>query len=219
MGIPEPRVHGVGGENAEGLFDALRKALPRESMVVTDSGLHQVLTRRHLQVFEPRGLIFPSDFQSMGFGVPGGIGAHLAAPHRPVAVLVGDGGFLMTGLEMLTAVKERVPLVVVVFNDGQLNLIRLQQIHEYGREHAVRVQPIDYERFAEAAGLTYRLIDGDPVLALRDALHADGPALVEVRLGDTAAVTGARVKSLVREGARGILGRAVVTWLKRLLKR
>lgn len=215
MALPEPRVHGVEGNTPEGFFDGFKKAVPRDAIVITDSGLHQVLARRHLEVSEPRGLLFPSDFQSMGFGIPAAIGAHLAAATRPVVALVGDGGFLMTGLEMLTAVKETVPLVVVVFNDGQLNLIRLQQIREYGREHGVAVPAMDYEGFARAAGLLYRLVDGDPALALRDALAANAPALVELRLGDSPAVTRTRATSLVRETARGVLGRSLVKWLKR----
>ena len=215
MALPEPRVHGVEGNTPEGFFDGFGKAVPRDAIVITDSGLHQVLARRHLEVSEPRGLLFPSDFQSMGFGIPAAIGAHLAAGTRPVVALVGDGGFLMTGLEMLTAVKESVPLVVVVFNDGQLNLIRLQQIREYGREHGVAVPAMDYEAFARAAGILYRLVDGDPALALRDALAANAPALVELRLGDSPAVTRTRATSLVRETARGVLGRSFVKWLKR----
>src|SRR4029077_19007409 len=186
MALPEPRVQGVEGETAEAFFAAVGSALPRDAIVVTDSGLHQVLTRRYLQVFEPRGLIFPSDFQSMGFGVPAALGAELAAPGRPAVAVIGDGGFLMMGLDLLTAVKESISVIVVVYNDGQLNLIRLQQINEYGREHGVAVPRIDFALFAESAGVTYRLVEGDPALAIRDALAANGPALVEVRLGDTA---------------------------------
>jgi thiamine pyrophosphate-dependent acetolactate synthase large subunit-like protein len=124
----------------------------------------------------------------------------------------------MMGMDLLTAVKDSIPVIVVVFNDGQLNLIRLQQIHEYGREHGVAVPRIDFAVFAESAGLTYRLVEGDPALAIRDALAVNGPALVEVRLGDTAAVTRARAKSLARETIRGLLGPRLVQWVKRRLQ-
>jgi acetolactate synthase-1/2/3 large subunit len=216
MTLPEPKVRSGGSDTAQEFFAGLREGLPRETMLVTDSGLHQVLARRHWSVLAPRGLVFPSDFQSMGFGIPAGVGAHLAAPGRPVVALVGDGGFLMSGFELLTAVRETIPLIVVVFNDGKLNLIRLQQLREYGREHGVTLPHLDFERFAQAAGIPYFLVDGDPARTIRDALAAGGPALVEVRLGDGAAVTRARVKSLVRETAKGMLGRRLVSWLKRL---
>ena len=86
--------------------------------MVTDSGLHQGLVRRHFDVLSPRGLITPTDFQSMGFGLPAAIGAKLAAPERPVVAVLGDGGFAMSGMELLTAVREKIPLTVIVFNDG-----------------------------------------------------------------------------------------------------
>jgi acetolactate synthase-1/2/3 large subunit len=219
MALPEPKIQGAGGEgggdSAEAFFSGLRRGLPRESIMVTDSGLHQALVRRHWSVLEPRGLLFPSDFQSMGFGIPAAIGVHLAAPERPVVALVGDGGFLMSGFELLTAVKETIPLVVIVFNDGKLNLIRLQQLREYGREHGVALPHLDFEQFAQAAGVSYFLVDGDPARTIHDALDAGGPALVEVRVGDSAAVTRTRVKGLARETVRDALGPSLVGWLKR----
>ena len=135
-------------------FAALRAALPRDAFFVTDSGLHQVLTRRHYDVLSPRGLLYPSDFQSMGFGLPAAIGAKLAAPTRAVVVVMGDGGLTMTGLELLTAAREKVPVVVVVFNDGQLNLIRLQQLKEFGRASGVELLVPDLEQFAQYIGAT-----------------------------------------------------------------
>jgi acetolactate synthase I/II/III large subunit len=73
----------IAGASAAKFFTALRTALPREAMLVTDTGLHQVLTRRHFEVYSPGGLLFPSDFQSMGFGLPAAIAAKLAVPKRP----------------------------------------------------------------------------------------------------------------------------------------
>jgi acetolactate synthase-1/2/3 large subunit len=214
MALPEPKVRGVSGGSSAALFAGFRQALPRNAIVVTDSGMHQVLTRRYLDVFESGGLLLPSDFQSMGFGIPAGIGAQLAAPRRPVVAVVGDGGFAMTGFEMLTAVREGVSLVVVVFNDGRLNLIRLQQLREYGREHGVDVPEVDFEGFARAAGLSYFEVDGDPARTMREALDAGAPALVEVRLGDSAAVFRTKVSRLAKQGVMRLLGPSLVKWLK-----
>ena len=80
--VPEPVFHGVAPTTAGSFIAALRRVLPRNGIVVTDSGLHQGLVRRHFDVLAPRGLILPSDFQSMGFGLPAAIGAKLAAPER-----------------------------------------------------------------------------------------------------------------------------------------
>ncbi|MGH8213152.1 MAG: thiamine pyrophosphate-binding protein, partial [Rhodanobacteraceae bacterium] len=99
----EPRIHGVTGGAPAVFFDALRRVLPRGSILVTDSGQHQDLARRHFPVWWPRGLITPTNLQSMGFGIGAAIGAKLAAPERPVVALIGDGGLAMSGLELLTA--------------------------------------------------------------------------------------------------------------------
>ena len=210
---PEPVVDG--GAPAA-FFGALRAALPRDATLVTDSGLHQVLARRHYTVLAPRGFLFPSDLQSMGFGLPAGIGAKLAAPERAVVVVMGDGGFLMTGLDLVTAAREGLRVVVVVFNDGQLNLIRLQQLKEFGRASGVDLLVPDLARFAESVGVRYRAVSGDASQALREALAADGPTLLEVAVGDSRSITGVRAKSLARETVRKAIGPRAVEWIKKL---
>ena len=154
---------------AGSFFTVLRRILPRNGIVVTDSGLHQGLVRRHFDVLSPRGLIIPNDFQSMGFGLPAAIGAKLAAPERPVVAVLGDGGFAMSGMEMLTAVREKIPLTVIVFNDGRLNLIRLQQFQSFGSSESVDILNPDFGTFAAAVGARYALVDGNIEQVLRTA--------------------------------------------------
>src|SRR5579871_6792454 len=117
--IPEPKLLSS-SRTAASFFGALRKAMPRESCLVTDSGQHQIMATRHAQTLVPRGLLIPTDFQSMGFGIPAAIGAKLAMPNRCVVAVVGDGSLAMIGLELATAVREQVKLTVIVFNDGAL---------------------------------------------------------------------------------------------------
>ena len=210
---PEPVVE---GGTPAAFFAALRAALPRDAFLVTDSGLHQVLTRRHYDVLSPRGLVYPSDFQSMGFGLPAAIGAKLAAPARAVVVVMGDGGLAMTGLELLTAAREKIPVVVIVFNDGQLNLIRLQQLKEFGRASGVELLVPDLEPFAQSVGAQYRAATNDFAKTIAEALENKGPTLIEVAVGDSKKIAGVRAKSLARETVRKIVGPRVVSWLKRL---
>jgi len=210
---PEPVVE---GGTPAAFFATLRAALPRNAVLVTDSGLHQVVTRRHFDVLSPRGFLYPSDFQSMGFGLPAAIGAKLAAPTRAVVVVMGDGGLAMTGLELLTAARERLAVVVVVFNDGQLNLIRLQQLKEFGRASGVELLVPDLEQFAQSVGAHYRAATGDLAKTLAEALEEKGPTLVEVSVGDSRTIAGVRAKSLARETVRKIVGPGVVSWLKKL---
>ncbi len=110
-----------------------------------DSGLHQMLARRHFRVLDPRTLLLPTDLQSMGFAIPASIGARLARPERPVVALLGDGGFAMSALELLTAVRERIPLTAIVFNDGRYGLIHRQQVAAYGQPHGTELRNPDIE--------------------------------------------------------------------------
>lgn len=215
---PEPSFNGASPPTAQRFFSLLRAALPREAIVVADSGLHQILLRRHYRVLSPRGLIAPSDYQSMGFGVPAAIGAKLGAPHRPVIAIVGDGGFAMTGMELLTAVREQIPVTVVVFNDGLLNLIRVQQEGASGRATAVTLQNPDFAALAAAIGAEYRLFSGPESL---DGLgNANGGVrLIEVRLGDSAAIVKQQVAGAARYAVRRALGPGFVNSLKRWLGR
>ena len=210
---PEPTVE----DKAPAVFfAALRAALPRDAFLVTDSGLHQVLARRHFPVLTPRGLLYPSDLQSMAFGLSAAIGAKLAAPTRTVVVVTGDGGFAMTGLELLTAARESVAVVVVVFNDGQLNLIRLQQIKEFGRPSGVELLVPDFQQIAEAVGVRYRKAGDDFTGAIQDAMKAGETTLIEVRVGDSREIVGVRAKSLARETVRRMIGQKGVSWIKKL---
>jgi acetolactate synthase-1/2/3 large subunit len=186
--------------------------------VVTDSGLHQTLARRHLEVLSPRGLIVPSDFQSMGFGLPAAIGAKLAAPDRAVVAVIGDGGFAMSAMELLTAVRERIALTLVVFNDGQLNRIRLQQLAQYGHAAGCEILNPDFEAFANAVGVAYARGDGDVEGMLRTAIQRDSPTLVEVVLGDSAAIRVERARGLARGSARRALRSSPLRWLARRRK-
>jgi thiamine pyrophosphate-dependent acetolactate synthase large subunit-like protein/predicted ATP-grasp superfamily ATP-dependent carboligase len=216
---PEPVVRGTSSSTAAAFFAALRAALPRDGIVVADSGLHQTLLRRHFDVFASRGLIVPTDFQSMGFGLAGAIGAAIAAPGRPVVAVVGDGGFAMSGLELLTAVREKVPVTVVVFADRALNRIRLDQLRRYGTSAHVDLLNPDFATFASSVGARYARCGGDAGSVLRDAIASRGVTLVEVPVGDSVAIHASRVGGLVGGTARHALGPGGVDLVRRALRR
>jgi acetolactate synthase-1/2/3 large subunit len=217
--VAEPTVNGLSPSNCAQLFSLIRDALPRNGILVTDSGLHQGLARRHFDVLSPRGLIAPSDFQSMGFGIPAAIGAKIAAPERPVVVVIGDGAFAMSAMEMITAVREAIPITVIVFNDGFLNQIRLQQHENSGFTESVTLVNPDFQSFAEAIGARYALLGDDAEQVLATAVAHDGVTLVEARLGDSLRMTTARVRSMGRNTLRRALGPRLVGWLKTRMRR
>jgi thiamine pyrophosphate-dependent acetolactate synthase large subunit-like protein len=180
----EPIIPGATPSTTSEFFDALRMYMPRESFLTTDSGLHQILARRYFRVLAARGLIVPSDFQSMGFGLAAAIGAKMACPDRLGVALIGDGGLLMSGTELSTAVRERLALTVIVFSDGHLGLIRAQQLSEYGHAHGTRLLRPDWELFARAFGATYARLDGAAAETIPRVLKSRGVCLLEVPLED-----------------------------------
>ncbi len=152
----------------------------------------------------------------MGFGIPAALGAALAEPSRPVVAIVGDGGFLMSAMDLACAAREEIPVVVIVFNDGYLNLIRMQQLQDRGRGSAVELATPDLEIFAEAISVDYGLLEGDVESTIRAAVSSRAPTLLEVRLGDSLGIQARRAGGLARATARRTVGGTV---LGRALKR
>ncbi|HEU4587683.1 MAG TPA: thiamine pyrophosphate-binding protein [Gemmatimonadales bacterium] len=211
----EPQVHGLATGTPAELLRLLREALPRDACVVTDSGLHQMLVRRHFPVLAPRGLIVPTNFQSMGFALAAAIGAKLAAPERTVVAVIGDGGLAMCGLELVTAVRERVALPVVLFSDGKYGLIRLDQVRDHGATYGTDLPPLDPSALAAATGAGYRALEGDAAAVLRAALAEPGPTIVDVNLSESGAMRRVRAKSVARAAGRRVLPKTLVDWLRR----
>lgn len=215
---PEPRIHGIGHYDSAqpaAFFAALRRAMPRDSCLVTDSGLHQVLARRHFRVLCPRGLLTPTNLQSMGFAIGAAIGACIADPTRPTVALIGDGGLAMSGLELLTAIRQGLRLTVIVFVDGGYGLIRTQQLATHGHPHATEFSGPDCAALAAAVGARHVRLQGDAEAVLREAITGDGVTLIEVAVGDSLPMHWMRAKGM----AKNILGPKSKSWLQRLLRR
>lgn len=216
----EPRVE-ASGQPVSALVDELRIALPDDAIVVTDSGLHQMSVRRYYTVRSPRGLIVPTNFQSMGYALPTAIGAAIAAPERRVVAIVGDGGMIMSGLELLTAVREGIRLTVVVFNDGAYSLIRNAQLAGHGASHGTELLDPDFEALACATGAEYRRVGTAGLaeaLGGRERTQA-GVGLIEVPLADSPGLRRIRARGKARAAARRLLPARARGFLARLLRR
>lgn len=201
------------------LFRAMATAFGQDVVYTADAGLHQALVRRYADVTQPRGLLCPSDFQSMGFGLPGAIGAALARPGTTVIACIGDGALILTLGELLTAVREAVDLVVVVFNDAAYGLIRRQQILNFGASSGTALRNPDYAALTAAVGCSYFPLQGDAATVMKSVAQTRGVRLVEVRLGDVASLARQGLKSMVREQVRQALPDPAWQLLKRALRR
>lgn len=206
----EPAIPAASPPVPAGFFAMLREAMPREAILVTDAGLHQSLARKHFPIYSPRGLLVPTGLQSMGFCLPAAIGAKIAEPTRPVVALIGDGGISMAGMELLTAVRERIPLTVIVFNDGYYGLIRLQQLERYGHAPGGEVLNPDFAQWAASLGVEHRHFDG--MASLRAALAARRPTMLEVDVRDSGRIQVQRIKSLARETLKDVKGPLMRVW-------
>jgi acetolactate synthase-1/2/3 large subunit len=216
----EPRIAGTVTGDARSFFQSLRRALPPDAVFVLDSGLHQVMARRYYTVLAPRGLMIPTGLQSMGFAIPTAIGARLAAPNRAVVALVGDGGFAMMGLELLTAAREGISLVVIVFVDGAFGQIRMQQLASFGVGHGVSFQNPDFKLLAAAVGARHELLgDNDIEEAVRVALAHSGITVIEVPVGDTPAIRRNAAFARSREVTRRVAGPGVFQLLTRVFRK
>jgi len=196
--FPEPHFEGMDPATAKAFFSSLQEVLPENACVITDSGLHQMLARKYFKVTAPRGFLVPSDFQSMGFGIPAGIGAKLADPDRHVVVITGDGGFALSGMELFTAVRERINITVFLMNDRHLGLIRLQQLNKLGHSHAVRTSEINYSKFCESCGIQYFQLNDNLHQVVNKSLNNDGVSLIEVILRDSIDLKKSTAKGLLK---------------------
>jgi acetolactate synthase-1/2/3 large subunit len=106
-----------------GLLEAIRRALPRDAIIANDSTVATYWTRRYFEVYEPRTFLWAMGSGTIGFGLPAAIGAKLARPESQVLALCGDGGFLYSGQELATAVKHRLAVVVLLFNDNAFGIL------------------------------------------------------------------------------------------------
>ena len=168
------------------LVAPLRRALLPSGIVVADITRLAYILMTEFPVCEPRTFLHPAGYVAMGYGIPAALGARVAFPGRPIVAVVGDGCFLMSGMELATAVQEKLPIVVVLVNDGSLTLIKAIQQRRYQERYlGVDLLNPDFGLFAEAFGVCHRAVEttADFEVALRAALGGDTTTLIEVRLG------------------------------------
>ncbi len=173
--------------NPAQFFQALRKQLSDDTIVVADDGNHTYLVAELMPILGARRYLSPTDFNAMGYCVPAVIGAKLANPNTPVIGVVGDGALLMTGMEMLTAVRHQLGVVVFIFNDGELSQIAQAQEIPYNRKTCTVLQPIQMQSLAATVGAQFVSIrsEADIESGIRQALQYaanDQPVYVDVNI-------------------------------------
>jgi acetolactate synthase-1/2/3 large subunit len=170
-----------------GYLAAIRAELPEDGIFVDEVTQVGFAARLAFPVFKPRTFLSPGHQDNLGWGFATALGAQHARPDVPVLSITGDGGFLFTASEMATAMRHRIPLVTIVFNDGAFGNVRRIQEERFGnRLIASDLANPDFVAFAESFGAAAMRVNSPDKLrpALRRALASrDGPTLIEVPVG------------------------------------
>ncbi len=155
-----------------------------EAIVCSDVGQHQMWAAQFVRFNKPRLWINSGGLGSMGFGLPAAVGAQIANPGRLVIALVGDGGFQMSLPELSTIAASRLPIKIVVMNNGYLGMVRQwQELFYNNRLSAVKLDAFpDAEQLAGAYGFPGRTVEDPKAVgtAIDEAVRHPGPYLLNV---------------------------------------
>lgn len=168
-------------------FRQLREKLDRDAYIIVDDGNHTFLTAEQFPVYESKHWISPTDFNCMGYCVPGTIGVKLSHPDKQVCGIVGDGGFMMTAMEILTATTSQLGAVFFVFHDGELAQISQFQAIPLKDKTCTVTGDLRVDGVATATGAAYVRMENDQDVdrAIDEALAIakDGrPVIVDVNI-------------------------------------
>lgn len=157
-----------------------RAALGRSDVVLVDTGATKMWMARLYPTYEKNTCLISNGLSTMSFALPGALGVKLAQPESKVLAVVGDGAFLMNSQEIETAVRERIPLVVLIWEDGGYGLIEWKMDLELGAHYYVKFNNPDVVKYAESFGAKgYRISHAEELLpTLRAALDDEGVSLI-----------------------------------------
>ena len=167
---------------------ALRESLPRETIISADMSLFWADMLGIFPIYEPRTILFPWGYGTLGFAIPEALGAKVACPDRPVIAIAGDGAFLFTGAELATAVQYELNIPILVPNNNAYGMIKVQQRDQYDEQFmAVDLHNPDFVALAQAFGAYGTRVTTPEMMAtaIQNALKADKPTVIEIPWGWT----------------------------------
>ena len=180
---------------------AMREALPENALLTNDAGNFSVFIHRYWRYNHPATQLASTN-GAMGYGVPAAVAAKLAAPDRTVVACCGDGGFLMTGQELETAVRYDVPFTTVVFRNGLYGTIALHQARAYGRTVGVDIGDVDIAAVARGYGAeAWSVSSADELTgAFTEARACGRPAVIDCRVDPDVLSPSDRLSRLLADG-------------------
>lgn len=165
----------------------LQKRVSKDTTVSVDVGTVYIYMMRYFFAYEPRRLLCSDGQQTLGVGLPFAIGASLVQDppcSKKVVSLSGDGGFMFSSMELVTAVQQKCNLTHFIFNDSSFNMVEFQEEMKYGRSSGVKLGGIDFKKFAESFGARgYRVESGAELRDIMDeALGFEGVSIVDINI-------------------------------------
>ena len=177
-------------QSAQGLvhpldvIESLQAQVTDDMTVTVDVGSHYIWMARYFKSYEARHLLFSNGMQTLGVALPWAISAALLRPNTTVVSVSGDGGFLFSAQELETAVRLKLPIVHIIWNDGKYNMVQFQEEMKYGRSSGVDFGPVDFVKYAESFGAKGYRADSkasfDSLLNQALSEAGDGPVLIDV---------------------------------------
>jgi len=167
----------------EKLITDVRKILHEKDIVLSDVGVHKLWIAKIYDTYYPNTCIIPNGFCSMGFSLPGAIAAQLVFPERKIVAMCGDGSFLMNIQELETAVRLKLPIIIIVWVDEEYGLIALKQKMEFGQTGFTKFGNPDFVMLAESFGATGYKINSvsEFETVLNKAIKSiDGPIVIAI---------------------------------------
>lgn len=165
------------------VLNTLRAALPEDGIVVTDMTQIAYTGNYHFPLSQPRCWFHPVGFGTLGYALPAAIGAKLGRPESPVVAVAGDAGFMFTVQDLATAVEQKLPIAILLWNNDALGQIAGDMVNRGIPEIGVKPRNPDFMALARAFGCGARRPASLAELeaALTESFDADGPTLIEVR--------------------------------------
>lgn len=167
------------------VFDEINKAKLPNTIIVTDVGQHQMWAAQYAIFDGPRRFVSSGGLGTMGFGLGAAIGSYVATKD-PVVLITGDGSFGMNLNELATAVSYKIPVVIVLMNNGVLGMVRQWQTLFFGKRYSETVlgRKTDYVALAKAFGAEGVLVETQVEFkkAFEEAIKAGKPTVIDVRI-------------------------------------
>jgi acetolactate synthase-1/2/3 large subunit len=165
------------------LIHDIRSVVPRDGIFFIDAGNNTLWAIHYLQIYEPGTFQLALSYGPMGYSIPAAIGGKLAAPDRPVIAICGDGGFLMHGMEVSTAVQYDIPAIWIIMNDSRLNMIyQAESLQNRPGLDRYEFKPTDFSLVAKGLGaLGFRVERPEDIVpTLQEALNSKRPCVLDV---------------------------------------